>query len=204
MAYAPIANLPKMTSLFLTLTMALSGVVFVEPAPFDVFMAMFFAIFVLCGRLYLPRAMYLPLGLLAIFLFFNCASATFALDHAAMAKFLFVNTYMVVVFLSVAAVVYTWRDGARIILAGYLTSCVIVGCISLFAFFAGYRTDLFFVDRLKGTFKDPNVFAPFVVMGLIYCVSLMETCKRMEDFSILDASLCFRYVSSYPRPAADG
>lgn len=163
----------------LLVMMTISGVVLVEPAPFDILIAVFFTVLVLCGRLKLPSIMRLPLGLLAAFLFFNCASGGYASDNTALARFFIINVYMVVIFLSIAGVVYTWRDGAHIVYQGYFISCVLIGSISLFFFFSGHHPELVFVNgRLKGTFKDPNVFAPFMVLGVLYCLSRIEECKR--------------------------
>jgi O-antigen ligase len=163
---------------FVMLTMALSGVVFAEPAPFDVLIAIFFVMLLTCGWFYIPRVINLPLGLLALFLFFNCTSAADAVDNKAMATFLITNVYMTVIFFSFAAIVYSWRDGVSILLTGYLTSCVLVGGISLFFFFSGHHPDvLFLFGRLRGTFKDPNVFAPFMIFGILYCILRIENCS---------------------------
>lgn len=172
-----IASPPLRAALIVMMT--ISGVVLVEPAPFDILVAVFFTMFVICGRLKLPTVMRLPLGLLAAFLFFNCASAVHALDNTAFARFFFINVYMVVIFFLIAGIVYTWRDGAQIVYKGYLASCVLIGSISLFAFFSVYYPELVSVNgRLKGTFKDPNVFAPFMVLGILYCLLRIEECKR--------------------------
>lgn len=179
----------------LIVMMTISGVVLIEPAPFDILISLFFTMFVLCGRLKLPTIMRLPLGLLAAFLFFNCASGGFASDNTALARFFIINVYMVAIFFSIAGIVYTWRDGAHIVYEGYLISCVLIGSISLFLFFSGYHPELVIVnDRLKGTFKDPNVFAPFMVLGVLYSLSRIEECKRrfilVYFFYIVILSFC--------------
>ena len=39
---------------------------------------------------------------------------------------------------------------------------------------------LFLYDRLMGTFKDSNVFGPFLVFGVLYCISEIERYKRIR------------------------
>ena len=115
--------------------MASSGVVFIEPAPFDILIVVFVILFVVSRKFVIPELMYLPFMLILSFVFFNLVSAMFVLDVMVMAKFLMITVYMILLFISIFCIAYTWQNGATIVMKGYLASCAMIWSISLVSFF---------------------------------------------------------------------
>jgi hypothetical protein len=160
-------------TLFLT---TLSGILaFIEPSPYE---AMFAVLGLACvaAGVAIERRL---LPLLMLLVLWNVGGA-FALmpvaDNERAVTYLAVSAY-----LSMTAVVYAGlfaRDSMRRIAtlkAAYVLAAVIVSGLGI----AGYfnllpGTELFLENgRARGTFKDPNVFAPFLILPILFLVQAM-------------------------------
>jgi hypothetical protein len=155
---------------------AAGGFVMIEPAPYE-FLIMLSAILFMATGLTL-RAGHLPLMLLLIF--YNIGFATSLLPVITLedtAKWTAVSCFLSVTTLFFAVAVT--EDTARrtdILLRGYIVAAVVTSIIAVLAYFKlipGWETFIFAL-RARSTFKDPNVFGPFLILpGLIVLQRIM-------------------------------
>ena len=150
---------------------AISGFVMIEPAPYEFMVVLAAIVFVATGLTI--RAGHLPLMLMLIF--YNIGFATslvpvIELDDTA--KWTAVSCFLslTTLFFAVALAEDTARR-TDILLRGYILCAVItsiIGGARLFpASLPGWETFICAL-RARSTFKDPNVFGPFLILpGLI-------------------------------------
>jgi hypothetical protein len=153
-----------------------SGFVMIEPAPYEFLIVLTMIIFAATGVS--MRAGHLPLmwllvlcnigfatSLIPVIMFENTAM------WAAISCFLSVTT----LFFAVALAEDTERR-LNILLQGYIVSAVITSIIAVLAFFELIPGWEMFIGalRARSTFKDPNVFGPFLILpGLIVLQRIM-------------------------------
>ncbi len=158
------------------LTVAISSIVFDEPAPVD---AMTIGLMILLPVVGLVDAKpMLWAGFAVVFAMTACGevSAALARETGIAVSHMTVSLYLVGAwFLFAAFVAKSPEKHTRLILNAYLVAgiiaalCGIVGYLNLFP--GSY--DLFTrYDRASGPFKDPNVFGPFLVAPLLTALHL--------------------------------
>ncbi len=160
-------------------TFATSGVVFSEPAPVDVLTGGLLILLPTVGLLLISPLLLTYLSLWLVAAAGAYLASTLSRDlagsvtHTSVSLFLYVASFVVAAFVARRPVAHTklilsaWTAAAVIAaaagLAGYMH--VLPGAYELFTKF----------DRVAGTFKDPNVFGPFLVPPLLYCLHLAIT-----------------------------
>jgi O-antigen ligase len=158
------------------LTIVSSGLVFSEPAPVD---ALAIALMVLLPTLGLVAVNPMLVGYFSLWAVVGaCAvlAATLSLDlgatltHVGVTLYLYAATVLFAAFIAksparhTALIMNAWTCGA-LIAAG-------AGLIGYFDLLPG-AYDLFTrFDRASGTFKDPNVLGPFLIVPLLYMLHL--------------------------------
>src|SRR5258708_2492387 len=153
-----------------------SGFVMIEPAPYEFLIVLAMIIFAATGVS--MRAGHLPLMWLLIFCNIGFATSlipVIMLDNTA--KWTAISCFLSVttLFFAVALVEDTERR-LDILLQGYIVSAVITSIIAGLAFFELIPGWQMFICALRArpTFKDPNVFAPFLILpGLIVLQRIM-------------------------------
>lgn len=161
----------------------LGGFVIVEPAPYDLLLVVALGVWAFFGlkfnRYTLPMTLLLLLYLAGGFLSFTQLDA-----------FTKPTTYMLTTGFLVASSVFfaavILEDPARrltLIRNAYLASAVVVSVIAILAYFNAIPHADFFklYDRAKGTFQDPNVFGPFLVLPAAFLVRDILT-QRLREF----------------------
>jgi O-antigen ligase len=153
-------------------TFAVSGVVFAEPAPVDVLMLG------LVVLLPLVRLVRITPGLLVFAcLHVVCAvAATVAVVVAEQTGVALMHTavtyFLAAMAIVLAAFLMAWPERhARLIFSAWIVAAVIAGGLGLLGYFqlVPGAFDLFTrLGRVSGTFKDPNVLAPFLVPPVLY------------------------------------
>lgn len=155
------------------LTMASSGFVFTEPCPTD---ALTMALIVLLPAIGLVRFS-APAALLMMILAgsaaFGLVSATAAFEmskavsHTLVSLYLYGATFVLAGFVAL-------KPGAhsRLIFNGLTVAASIAGAAGLIGYFDLVPgADIFTkFGRASGTFKDPNVFGPFLVPAFLYAI----------------------------------
>jgi O-antigen ligase len=158
------------------LTVATSGIVFSEPAPVDALSIGLIVLLPTMGLVAFNRAL-LAFG--ALWLVAGaCAvlAASFTLDpeptfkHVAVTLYLYAACVVLAAFVARSPRAHTelifkaWTVGALIAsgaaVVGYFN--IIPGTYDLFTHY----------DRASGTFKDPNVFGPFLIVPIVYMLNL--------------------------------
>ncbi len=167
-------------ALFLVwLAVATSSIVFAEPGPVDVLTVGLMILLPAIGLTRFMPGLGAPLCLLLVF----CAAGFFAttlttdvgvaLKHNVVTLYLCATSILFAVF-----VAYKPREHTELLLNAYLVAALIAalaGIVGIFSLFPGAE-DLFTkFGRARGTFKDPNVFGPFLVPALVYSVHLLLT-----------------------------
>jgi O-antigen ligase len=154
------------TELVVALGFLLLGVVRFEPAPSDALLAVVIALAIAGGRLDLRRVPGAMLACVALLLALNVASLAVAVDLGVAGRFFAITLYLAL--LGVWATTYLQtRDRVRIAVGAYVAGAVLFATLAVLGLFVAYplRDVLAGEDavRAQGLFKDPNVFAPFLV-----------------------------------------
>ncbi len=155
------------------LAMATSGFVFSEPCPTDIFTLALMVVLPVIGLVHAGPALGLLLmtwiasgafGLLASLAAFEFAKAV---THTAVSIYLYGATFILAGFIAMKP-----EQHLRLIFSGLTVAALLAcaaGLIGYFALLPG--ADIFTkFGRATGTFKDPNVFGPFLVPALLYAV----------------------------------
>lgn len=174
------------------LTVALSFIVFTEPAPIDALTIGLFVLLPVVGLFDARRG--LAAGY-AVWLFIAAGMAVscfLARDTAEAATHSGVSFYLFgACFLFAAFVAKNPQAHARLIINAYFTATIIgaiLGVIGYLDLFPGAFDLLTRYGRASGTFKDPNVFGPFLIPGLITALHLWLTRPIKRGFLPLAAA----------------
>jgi len=184
---------------------AVSSIVLLEPAPYDVLIT-FFAVIFFARGLRIPPGLEMALLLLGLFMVFNTIASLFAPNPMKAIAFMAITIFLLVSWLFFTAVIY--EDPARYLRAiwhGYTIAAVIavaLGIVGYFRLISGYELFQLF-GRAKGAFKDPNVFGPFLVPVFMYLVLKVETGLNRNRMLILPVLLfvAFGVLLSFSRGA---
>ncbi|HUI97638.1 MAG TPA: O-antigen ligase family protein [Xanthobacteraceae bacterium] len=171
---APLIDRLRLGSLWLLA--AISGFVLIEPAPYEFMVLLSALVFVATG---LPlRAGHLPLLLMLIF--YNIGFATslvpvIELENTARWTAISCFLSLTTLFFALALAEDTARR-ADVLLRGYIAAAVMTSIIAVVTYFRLVPGSQMFIVALRAsaTFKDPNVFGPFLVLpGLIVLQRIM-------------------------------
>lgn len=160
-------------------TVALSAVVFTEPAPVDALMMGLILALPILGlvRVTPPLIVYLSIwlvaGACALIGTINAVEPTKALVHTAVTFFLTASSFVIAGFVMRRPAWHT-----QLIMHAYVIAAVVAvlaGLVGYFNLFPG-AYDLFTrYGRASGTFKDPNVFGPFLIPPIVYLLHRVLT-----------------------------
>ncbi len=175
------AGLTRLTSVLLAITIFSGGFVFMEPSPYEVVFS-FLCLAVLIRGTWFPRLLSIPVVLLAFWL----VGGTLSL--AANGSDMRTITYMAVsAYLAISTIIFAALCAERpekitsTIRRAYLAAAMIAalaGIAGYFHLFPG--SDMFAqFSRARGMFKDPNVFAPFLILpALLLVQDIISSPKR--------------------------
>ena len=159
------------------LAFALSAIVFTEPAPVDV---MFMGLIVLlpaAGLITITRGLAGYLALWSIAAAGGFLAATASRDLAASTIFTVVSLYLYIAsFILAAFVAKSPVRHMEVMLSGWTFATVLASTCALIGYFQLIpgAFELFTkFSRASGTFKDPNVFGPFLVAPFLYALHLV-------------------------------
>ncbi len=148
-----------------------------EPAPFDIFFVVLFATLLVSGQLYWPRSLS-PACIIggSLFLLANLISMVFAHEFMWSIRFASITFYLFLLWFMMTSLL--WRDGrawAELMFNAYLAAAFFSAVIAILAaFHALPNWEMFMRDehlvRVQSTFKDPNVFGPFLVPAVLICI----------------------------------
>ena len=185
----------------LWLVAAISGFVLIEPAPYEFMIILTALIFVATGMR--VRAGHVPLMLMLIF--YNVGFATSlvpVIELPDTAKWTAVSCFLSLTTLFFAIVLAEDTERrTQVYMQGYILAAVMTSIIGVAAYFRVLPNSEMFIRALRAasTFKDPNVFAPFLILpGLIVMQRIMFGNLRAVLFNgiimlIIAAGLFFAF-----------
>lgn len=162
-------------------TLALSGIVFVEPAPVDIFSMVMFGGGVFLGYVKFHRNVSFVSCLLWLFLLANLVSLYFAKDTIRGVQYVFVTGYLILFFFFLIGVLNHFRTrGLSMLFSGYVAAAILSAIIGILTYFEiiPFSEKLMTAGRIKALFKDPNVFGPFLVPVALYSFARISSTVR--------------------------
>ncbi len=158
------------------LLLAISAVVFIEPAPYDVLLIGLLAMFFAAG-MEIPREIRIPIVLLGAFVMSNLLAAAVSSDPMFSLRSVSIRSYMVLAWLFYVCLVVTEPEKLlRMLWQGYLVAAVGTAVFGILEYYGFVHNPLWPAGlRARGGFKDPNVFGPFLVPAALYCISRLRS-----------------------------
>jgi uncharacterized membrane protein YeaQ/YmgE (transglycosylase-associated protein family) len=153
------------------IVVALGVVAIFEPSPSDVGIALLVPLGSVYGNLRWDQRLTLPCLILALFVLTNLISLCYAVDPAQGALYLGITVFMIVVWLFTVGLITRYEEpGLRALLSAMTIGGVLSAALSILCYFdvVTISSEVLFFDRIKGFFKDPNVFGPYLVIILVY------------------------------------
>lgn len=175
-AQAPGLRIPRasLAGFAVIVAVAISGVVFSEPAPVDLAMMGLIVLLPLLGQqrytsgMVAQALLWLACGAAAL------VASSMSADVGDSTRHTLISFYLYAKFLVLAAyVAHRPGDHTRLILGAWVFAALVAGVAGLVGYFrlAPGAYELFTrFDRAAGTFKDPNVLGPFLVPAALYLV----------------------------------
>jgi O-antigen ligase len=158
---------------FVWVAMALGVVTIFEPSPSDIGIVLLFVIGVFTGNLRWANKLTLPLMLLGLFLLANLASLCYAIDPVIGALYFATTLFMLVSWMFLVGILTKYEErGLHAVMVAVTAGGIISASIAVLCYFnlAPFGEWVLFYDRIKGFFKDPNVFAPYLVVVVVYAL----------------------------------
>lgn len=176
--------MPKKVALLAFVTIATSAFVRFEPAPTDLFLLLLVGVGYFHGAFRVSGAgAFTWIGAVS-FLILSTASLMTAWRAVTSTAYQAVTVFMFVMFFTIAGLVARYgRPALNVLLRGYCLSALIAALIGILArFHLIPHSEMFFRSewglRINSTFKDANVFAPFLVGALLVVMNDYFTGKR--------------------------
>ena len=189
------------------LGVASGAVVFSEPAPVDLLTIGLIAFLPMVGLVAVPPALWLVTAVWAVCGACALLACSFAPDLAKAATHTGVSIYLYAAFFMFAAFVAK-RPLAhtKLILDAYLWAAFIAGLagvVGYFNLFPGAFELFTRYGRATGTFKDSNVYGPFLIPALLYALHkvLNEPARRTIVPAVMLMFLSFAILLSFSRGA---
>ena len=188
------------------LAFASSGLVFSEPAPTDALMLGLIVLLPVCGLARPSRLLACFLMLWTVIACAGIASATFAEDtgkaltHTLVTFFLAGGAFTIAGFIAARPLAHL-----KLVFNGLTVAAVSAAAAGLAGYFdlVGGAEMFTKFGRAAGTFKDPNVFGPFLVPSILYAVhkALEGSLKKILSPLALAGFLSAAVLLSFSRGA---
>jgi hypothetical protein len=185
-ATAPLSQ--RLLNIVLFVAVLTSSIAFIEPSPHDALMIVLFAICV-AARVRFDRKI-VPLALLlAVWLAGGFFAVIPVLDQKQTVQYVATSIYLVI-----AAIMYACLfcdgDPVRLLIVrrGYIVAAFIATAAGYVGFFHLLPHSEIFLDndRVSATFKDPNVYGPFLIYPLLLLlIEFMTRGLRVVGFTIM-------------------
>ena len=162
--------------------MVLSSVVFIEPAPYDILSVLLFAVFFSLG-LRIPAGIGPALLLLGLFLLANVVASIFSKNPVDSFVYMAITAFLLITWLFFTSIIYeNPKQVMRIIWSGYLVAALLTVVLGLLGYFKLIPYSELFLHggRVSSTFKDPNVFGPFLVPVVLYLSAKLTNTIRVN------------------------
>lgn len=200
-------GIKRLALVYLWITIALGGVVYWEPAPYDALMIGAVILLPLVGLAPLTRALSVYLMLLCGIVAGGFIATTQAgvlgipVTHVTITLYLALSSVVIAAF-----VAHDPEDNVRLIMSAYMVGALVAASAALIGYFALVpgAYDIFTeFGRARGTFKDPNVLGAFLVPALLYAFNAVLTARfvRAGLWAVATPVLLFGTLLSFSRGA---
>jgi hypothetical protein len=173
--------------LLLTGLLITSSIVMFEPAPCDLLFVLMLPFALWYGYSMLPKRMHVSLYIaLYLFVFANLISLMFVDDIMSGISFFLTTLYLILFMLLFSDIVGRHgKPAVDLMFTAFIIAAVITSTIGILArFHLIPHPEIFFRDeygmRIKSTFKDPNVFAPFLVAATLITLGKVLEAARVN------------------------
>ncbi|MXN67310.1 hypothetical protein GR183_20570 [Stappia sp. GBMRC 2046] len=192
------------TAAALWVAVFLGGFVIREPAPYELYMLALVSVWAIfgltlssgIGPMVVCYLVYIAGGLLSVTVAGNLGQA---------AMYVAVSGFLAITAIFYAAVVADDPRRLGVIRSAYVASAAFVGGIGILGYFGLIPgAELFTLyDRAKGTFEDPNVFGPFLVLPTAFIIRdiLTRPLRECRGAIALTALLVLAIFLSFSRAA---
>lgn len=200
-------GIKRLALVYLWITIALGGVVYFEPAPYDALLIGAAILLPLVGLAPFTRG-------LAVYLVLLCGIVAGGYLATTQAEFLQVPVTHVTItlYLALSSVVIAAfvadkpGPNVRLIMSAYMVAAIVAATAALIGYFglSEWAYDIFTeYGRARGTFKDPNVLGAFLVPALLYAFNVVITSRpaRAVLWAIAIPLLLFGTLLSFSRGA---
>jgi O-Antigen ligase len=178
-AFAPAspASAERLRLGLLWLTMVGGAFVFAEPSPFEVGVIATIGAFALTGAITLRSALLPVLFILIIYCLGLTISAVQVLAEPKIVPWIAVSWYLAATMVFFAAILAENTESRLdAMMRGWMVAALIAGAAGIAGYFRLFpgAFDLFTLyGRAKGTFNDPNVFGPFLIVPMLLAVQTL-------------------------------
>lgn len=162
------------------IAVALGVIAFIEPSPSDIGITILILHGFVWKNLHWTKDLTLPFILLGLFILSNIISFLYAIDFAQSAFFGLVTLFMVSLWLFAVGLFTRFEErGLRIFMSAYTIGGIVTAGLSAVTYFGFLSTswsqELLYYDRIKGLFKDPNIFGPYLIVAAVYSIHRWQT-----------------------------
>ena len=169
---------------FVWLLIVISGFVMVEPSPFELYGAVLVIISFTFG-MRIPKGIGLAIIFWVVFLVFNIISSVQSADPSMAIKPVGIRFFLILIWLFITCFVYeNPKRFLPLIWSGYAFGAFIVVLIGILAYMGKIpNSDQYLLfGRVKSTFKDPNVYSPYLTPVFMIYLSRLESGKDSHIF----------------------
>ncbi len=190
-----------------SITIILSGIIFIEPAPYDLLILLLLFIAAFKNYLTYSKEHFWPVIFLLVFIETNFVSIYFIKDMYSALFFMLITFYCIIMWATLVGInSYFGKKILSRIFNMYILSGLIVVIPGLIAYYypLSFSEILIYGDsRIKSFFKDPNVFGPFLIPPTLYTLWLIEKNSKIKMFVAMLLFLLFTsgVLLSYSRAA---
>lgn len=178
------ASLERLLFLFVWFTFFLNAMVIKEPAPADILMMGFVVIMPLFGLVRISSLHMIMFAGWMIVIATGLIAATGHEYYGLSIRHMLITAYLAVFSVVLAGfVMHNPRKHLEIIWSGYMCGAIIAavaGIVGYFDLIPGSYELFTKYERARGTFKDPNVFGPYLVPAFLYCLHHFLTHKTRK------------------------
>ncbi len=175
---------PPLYGKVLWVLFAISSIVFIEPAPYDIFLAGLIIAGIVSSSITFGSYQSIPLVMAALFINGNLISLLFTAPYLNVSlRFLYITLYLVFSWVFLIGLFHHYsRQCVATAFAGYIIAAVFSACLGLLAYFKvlPWPDLLLKSGRVAALFKDPNVYGPFLVPPALLCLSMFESSRHVH------------------------
>jgi O-antigen ligase len=193
------ARTPSKLFLFgIGLAMTVSSIVLVEPAPVDALVLGLLLLGVCAGIIGFRGLEPVAVVPLAAFMLANVISLYDPIDTKRAIWYILVTLYLCLSWVFFVGVLWSYgKRGMDVMVKTYTAAgmlCIVPGLLSYFHVI-GFQSMLLLYGRPKGTFKDPNVYGPYLIPIALFAAAGIIARRKTSKSALLHAAVAFISVA---------